>query len=256
LHGADIFAVNGVVLNYLKLFILKNSDAVIVVSSAMRQKVLSMGIGKEKISIIPMGVDLEKVFIPPVNRTQDKNILFVGRFVKKKGLLYLLQAMVRIIEKHPDVHLNIAGHGPEEKTLKKTAKSLNLDSNVTFLGPVENSKLPSLYQSAQIVVFPFVEEAGGDMEGFGLVMVEALGCECAVVAADVPAIHDILTDKKTGLIVAQRNVCQLADNIICLLEDPDMRRRFGCAGRHHVLERFDWEITSNKHCRLFQKLDP
>ena len=254
LHGADVFAVRGFILNHLKRYILKNSSAVIVVSNAMKDRVVSLGIDEKKINIIPMGVDLVNDFIPPFSRRTDKSILFVGRFVKKKGLPYLLKAMALIVKKHPRIHLNIAGHGPEEQALKKMVRNLNLDNDVTFLGPVENRNLPAVYQASQIVVFPFVEENSGDMEGFGLVLVEALGCECAVIVSDVPAIHDIIKDNKTGFIVGQRNVEMIAEKISYLLGSVDTCRCLGCEGRNYVLERFDWQITAHKYCKLFKQL--
>jgi glycosyltransferase involved in cell wall biosynthesis len=91
------------------------------------------------------------------------------------------------------------------------------------------------------------------MEGFGLVMVEAMGCECVVVASDIPAVHDIIIDNQTGIIVEQKNVSQIAGKIIFLLDNPGIRNSLGKMGRKYVLERYDWKITGKKYCDLFEE---
>jgi glycosyltransferase involved in cell wall biosynthesis len=181
-------------------------------------------------------------------------LLFVGRFVEKKGLRHLIEALPLVFQKHTEVKLTVVGHGPEEDAVKRLVSALNLEEKINFLGAVENSKLPGIYQSAEVVVFPSVVDIKGDMEGFGLVMVEALGCECSVIASDLPAIHDIIIDDKTGIIVKQKNVQQIAQEIIYLLDNPDMQRSLGKEGRKYVLERYDWEITKRKYCDLFEEL--
>lgn len=255
LHGGDIFALNGRIMTRLKRFVLSRTSAIIVVSQAMRQRVVSLGADREKVHVIPMGIDLKNTFIPPGTARREKSLLFVGRFVEKKGLRYLIEALSLVLLKHPQAHLRIVGHGPEETDLKQLLSSLHLNEKVNFLGGIENSSLPSIYQSAEIVIFPSIIDAKGDMEGFGLVIVEALGCECAVIASDLPAIHDIIIDNKTGLIVEQKNVQQIAHKIIYLLDHPDIKHSLGKEGRRYVLDRYDYEITARKYCDLFKELE-
>jgi glycosyltransferase involved in cell wall biosynthesis len=139
-----------------------------------------------------MVVDLKDRFAPPETERECKQILFVGRLVEKKGVIYLVQAMSDIVRAHPDARLVIAGSGPDEATLREAAVAGGVNDSITFLGPVENKNLPPLYQASRIVVFPSVVASDGDQEGFGLVQVEALGCRCAVVTTNLPAIRDIL----------------------------------------------------------------
>ena len=106
-----------------------------------------------------------------------------------------------------------------------------------------------------MLVFPSVVDQKGDMKGFGLVMVEAMGCECSVIASDLPPIHDIIIDNEIGIIVEQKNVRQIAYGTIYLLDNPDNLKSFGKAGRKYVLERYDWDITENKYYDLFEKLE-
>ncbi|MCP4625695.1 MAG: glycosyltransferase family 4 protein [bacterium] len=247
LHGGDIFALQGAFLNNIKRFVLLRSDTVIVVSQAMRQAVIALGVPASKIRIIPMGVDLKKSFVPCATARKAKHLLFVGRFVEKKGLVYLLDALPLILAHHPDAHLTIVGHGPLEAALRQQVTSLGLDTNVTFHGAVVNTQLPQLYQAADIVIFPSIIDSRGDMEGFGLVMVEALGCACAVIATDLPAIHDIIKHKQTGVMIKQKDAQALAQAANELLDNPARCRALGSQGRQHVAERWDWEMTARKY---------
>jgi len=253
-HGGDIFALQGPLLARLKRFVLSRCDAAIVVSRAIRHSIVSLGIPEERVQVIPMGVDLHSTFVPPRGHRAKGTLLFVGRLVEKKGVRYLLEAMPLVLQKHPEVCLTIVGQGPEEYELRNLAGRLGLQHALCMRGAIENSLLPELYQSAEIVVFPSIVEEGGDTEGFGLVLVEALGCECAVVASDLPAVHDIIVDSKTGLLCAQRNTRQLADRINYLLDNPGVMQGLGMDGRRYVLERYDWSVTTEKHRNLFASL--
>lgn len=254
LHGGDIFGLNSSFATALKRFVLSKSSAVITVSRAMAEKVISLGVRSDKVHVIPMGVDLKSSFVPSPERRNKKSLLFVGRFVEKKGLAYLVEALPAVLQKHPEARLSIVGHGPGEAEIRQRLSALQISDRITFIGAVENAKLPGIYQSAEIVIFPSIIDAQGDTEGFGLVMVEALGCACAVIASDLPAIHDIILDNKTGLLVGQKNAAQLAEKIIYALDNPHIPARLGKQGRAYVLERYDWEITAEKYCRIFENL--
>jgi len=173
--------------------------------------------------------------------------------VEKKGLHNLLDALPLILEKHSEITLTIAGTGPDETALKNQASKLNLNQQVTFLGSVENKNLPALYQSSEIVVFPSIIAKDGDREGFGLVLVEALACECAAVVSDLPAMQDIVKDNENALIFQQKNPAQLAEKVIQLLDDKELRLALGKKGRQIMLNRYDWEIIATRYKSLIEK---
>jgi glycosyltransferase involved in cell wall biosynthesis len=208
----------------------------------------------EKVRVIPMGVELQNLFIPPENRKVSKTLLFVGRLVEKKGLRYLIEAMPTIVKKHPDAQLRVVGDGQESNTLKNLSAELGMAQKIQFLGALTNETLPKLYQTADVVVFPSIVAADGDREGFGLVLVEALGCECAAVVTDLPAMRDIVHDGKTALVVPQKNAKQIADKVMQLLNNPSLRRSLGETGRQYVVQRFDWKIVVGKYANLIDKV--
>ncbi len=253
-HGGDLFGLQGKLFKKLKQFVLKRSTALTVVSHTMQETALSLGAEAAKIQVIPMGVDLINQFVPTPTTQRENALLFVGRLVEKKGLHYLLAALPLIIKQHSNVTLTIAGSGTDESKLKKQVIDLELNQYVKFLGAVENEQLPVLYQSSEIVIFPSIIATDGDREGFGLVLVEALGCECAVAASDLPAMQDILTDNENALIFKQKNSQDLADKVHQLLSNPQLRLSLGKLGRQNMLERYDWRIITKRYYLLINNI--
>jgi glycosyltransferase involved in cell wall biosynthesis len=253
-HGGDLYGLNSKTMVWLKRRVLEKAEAVTTVSRKMRHDVGSLGIDLGKIHVIPMGVDLQTRFVPSLRKKTTKSLLFVGRVVEKKGLRFLIAALPEILEKHPDAQLRVAGDGQELSTMKKLASDIGVAGQVHFIGAVTNEALPGLYQTSDVVVFPSVVATGGDREGFGLVLVEALGCECAVVATDLPASRDIIQDGATALVVQQKDARQIADKVVQLLNDPELRNSLGVRGRQHVLKRFDWTAISAQYTDLIHSV--
>ena len=251
-HGGDLYGLSSKPMIYLKRKIIKISSALTTVSRRMKDDIGSLYINLEKVHVIPMGVDLKTQFVPPARRKTTHSILFVGRVVEKKGLRYLVEAMPKIIAAHPKSNLVVAGDGHELDSIKNLAKERGVEEHIQFIGSVPNEDLTLLYQKSDVVVFPSIVDARGDREGFGLVLVEALGCECAVVATDLPATRDIIKDGETALIVHHKDARKIAEKVIDLLNDSKLRIYLGKKGRQHVLRQFDWDIIANRYADLIQ----
>ena len=174
-HGGDLFGLNGKFMDGMKRWVIKNASAVTTVSSAMGNAVDTLQIDMKKVHVIPMGVDLQQRFVPPHRPRSGKKLLFVGRLVEKKGLTYLIDALPLILVKHPEATLTVIGEGPEKNRLLRRVSEVGIENQVTFKGAIKNASLPGYYQDSDIVVFPSVIANDGDREGFGLVLVEALG---------------------------------------------------------------------------------
>jgi phosphatidyl-myo-inositol dimannoside synthase len=251
-HGGDLFGLRGSLWTAIKRWVLQRCDLVTVVSNAMAARVREIA-RDVKPAVIPMGTDLTGLFTPPVQprRLPMKRLIFVGRLVEKKGVKYLLEAMSSVRMQHPDIRLSIIGHGPLRDSLETDVEKLGLREQVSFLGPVPHAQLPAHYQNADVAVFPFVESESGDQEGFGLVMVEAMGCECAVIASDLPAVRDALQNGKTGIAVPPRDVAALAHSIGFLITNPAVAQTLARQGRELAVSRFDWSIIREDHQREF-----
>lgn len=253
-HGADLFSLQGVVMRSVKRMVIKRCTGVTVVSNAMEKELARIDAKPRLLETIPMGIDLKTRFVPKPDGRRPNTIVFVGRLVEKKGLKYLLEALPRVLERNPEIRLLIAGSGPEEESLRSQAAQLGIDMQVEFLGAIDNARLPIIFQRAAIAVFPFVTAASGDQEGFGLVIVEALGCGCAVIASELPAVRDILKDGETGLLVPQKEPLRLATAIGRLVEDPGLCSSLAQAGRQQVYKQFDWEIIAGRYNTLLHSL--
>lgn len=253
-HGGDLFGLSGNLFSWVKKQVIRRTDKLTVVSQAMRDYASSLT-GRQDIEVIPMGVDLIQKFTPlPEAEMNPDELLFVGRLVEKKGVRYIILAMPEILKRHPQTQLVISGDGPDRTELQKLALATGVESHIQFLGTVNNAALQELYRRASIFVGPSIVARGGDQEGLGLVFVEALGCECAVIASDLPAIRDVVTDGVTGLICKQKDSADIAHKVIILLNDPALRQTLGRAGRQYVVERFDWKIVSDRYIRLIDDL--
>ena len=134
--------------------------------------------------------------------------------------------------------------------LERQVADLQLDRHIEFLGSRPNEQVPACYHSARIAVVPSVIAADGDQEGLGLVAVEALGCGCAVIVSDLPALQDVVQDGKTGLVFHSNDALDLSMKIRKLITDDDLCERLARQGREDVLERFDWQEIGMRYQHL------
>lgn len=243
-HGADLFALKGALLGRVKQAVLRHACQITVVSEAMRRALESTIGGTGAALVLPMGVDLRNRFKlhEDLPREPDQ-ILFVGRLVEKKGVRYLLDAMPAVLARRSNARLVIAGFGPEKEALEEQAARLGVKERVTFLGAVAQADLPQMYRRAALLVAPFVEADSGDQEGLGLVLVEAVGCGCPILAGDVPAVRDVL-GTLPGRIVDPRRKESLAVAILENLDRPEEARKQTLELRESLVARFDWGSVS------------
>ncbi|MCG3202237.1 MAG: D-inositol-3-phosphate glycosyltransferase [Gammaproteobacteria bacterium] len=248
-HGADLFALRGKFFRRLKTFVIRQCDALTVVSRSMLTAVAELEGGVQTpIYVSPMGADLRGTFTP--DRRLERShaqILFVGRLVAKKGLDVLIDALPKILEQYPDARLRVIGDGPERERYRKLAARQRVAERIDWVGGKPHSELVAEYRRATMLVFPSVKTGSGDQEGLGLVPVEALGCECPVVASDLPAIRDVIADGETGLLAAHGDPASLAEQIIAFLGDPNRRLAIARRGREAAVQRFDWQEVVQRY---------
>lgn len=251
-HGADLFALRGTAWRFMKSWVCKRASAITVVSQAMRRATGDLNALQSKVFVKPMGVDLDARFTPDPRVERDPNqLLFVGRLVEKKGVRFLLEALPLVIDQHPHVTLTIAGFGPEEKALRELALRLNIDERLTFLGAVPQEALPLLYRRAQLFIAPFTTSQTGDQEGLGLVLVEALGCGCPVLAGDVAAVRDVLPNDWQR--VQPTNRVELASAISDLLSHSavDLAEMYQPTF-HENHKNFAWPCVATGYAKLLK----
>lgn len=244
-HGTDLFSLRAWPFPAIKRFVTRRAAAVTVVSRPMVAECARIGVDTDRLAIEPMGVDLRSKFTPDHEVVRSRGeILFVGRLVKGKGLRLLVDALPDILKQRPGTTLTIAGFGPEEATLRGRVEKLSLSEKVQFLGGVAQARLPELYRRAAVFVMPFVD---GSNEGLGLVLVEAAGCGCPLVAGDIPAMQDVIVDDSVGTVVPLGDRRALVGAVCAALEAPD-----DVASRKRVkaVEGFDWTVRAKAYARL------
>ncbi|MEZ2418670.1 glycosyltransferase [Luteibacter sp. RCC_6_2] len=246
-HGADLFALRGSLAMGLKRRVVRRCRGFTVVSQAMLPPARNLDDSIAPV-VAPMGVDLQHVFTPDprIPREPDR-LLFVGRLVEKKGLDVLLEALPDVLAMRPGTRLTVVGFGPLEKDLRAQCARLGLEGVVTFAGAMPSASLAMYYRSAAAFVAPFRPASSGDQEGLGLVLVEALGCGCPVVASDLPAVRDVLTDMPGVFPVKVADSKALVEGVLAALDSSAAKV---IEGRQRLVDRFDWEAVAKRYAGI------
>lgn len=180
-------------------------------------------------------------------------LLFVGRLVERKGLQHLLPALARLRARH-DVRLEVVGTGPLDGALRQQAGTLGLADAVRFHGFVDARELARRYASAHAFVLPAVRDSKGDVEGLGVVLVEAGAHGLPLVASESGGIVDVVRDGETGLLVPPGDEQALAAAIQRLIQDPALGRRLGAAARDHVAAEFSWPAIVERLMTVYRRV--
>lgn len=204
---------------------------------------------------LPPGVD-EKTFHPGsggdevrarLGLTERPVVVCVSRLVPRKGQDTLIRAMPRILAAEPDTVLLIVGGGPYEKDLRRMAHETGVAGSVRFTGSVPWSELPAHYGAGDVFAMPCRTRRGGlDVEGLGIVYLEASATGLPVVAGDSGGAPDAVLEGETGWVVRGGSAEQTAERITVLLQDPGLRRRMGDRGRRWVEEKWRWDLLAER----------
>ncbi len=205
-----------------------------------------MGGVMDRVEIHPFGIDLDRFH--PGTEQEFKNkigvridvptFLFVGVLDSAhhfKGLPIFLDALGQIASEH--YQALIVGDGNLRSSFEAIARARGLKDRVIFLGNVADRDLPRVFRSADIHVFPSTRRA----EAFGLVALEAAATGIPTIASSLPGVRTVVQDGSTGLLVPPEDVTELAKAMHLLLEQIELRKRFGTAARAHAEQKFAWE---------------
>jgi len=254
-HGGDLFALRGRLLTWLKRLIIHRADAITVVSRPMLQTAIDLGACKAKLVVIPMGANFGTLFVPGKNTQRNPGeILFVGRLVEKKGLKHLVAALPRILQRVPNAFVTIAGYGPDEALLRNQAATSGLGHKIHFLGATPQEQLPHLYRRASAFVAPFVRANSGDQEGLPVALMEAIACNCPVVAGDLEVLRDLFEEDFASVCVDAKDSEALAEKIVVLLTKPDEGVALATRLRTRLESRLSWDTVAAQYSSLLQKL--
>jgi phosphatidylinositol alpha-1,6-mannosyltransferase len=174
-------------------------------------------------------------------------VVCVSRLVPRKGQDTLLRAWPAVLGRVPDAALLIVSGGPYAKTLHELAARTGLSGSVTFTGSVPRAELPAHYAAGDVFAMPCRTRRGGlDVEGLGIVYLEASATGLPVVGGDSGGAPDAILEGETGYVVGGRDVAALSDRLISLLEDPASAKAMGEKGRAWVERDWNWDLTATR----------
>jgi phosphatidylinositol alpha-1,6-mannosyltransferase len=186
---------------------------------------------------------------------EDKKVIVsVGRLVHRKGQDYLIQSMPLILHQVPNAHLLLVGQGPYLDHLQKLVKEHRLENSVTFIGRVDYKELPQYLCVGDIFAMPSRSRLMGlEVEGLGIVYLEASSCGLPVLAGNSGGAPDAVKQSETGLVVSGTDEKQIASAAIELLNNSDSSKKMGLAGRQWIVNNWRWETWSKEFEALLNK---
>ncbi len=242
--------------------VLQEAETVITISRYARQLLREQGVSDERIVIIPPGVDVHRFRPDPeagalIRRRyrlgDDPLILTVARLTPRKGHDLVLRALPALRKQFPDLRYAIVGVGQDAARLHQLALDYGVVDAVLFVGAVEDADLPGWYNAADLLVMPNRME-GGDVEGFGIVFLEAAACGKPAIGGRSGGSEDAIVDGKTGYLVEPASVGDLIAAVARLLADPQLAQAMGKAGRARVEREFTWERSARRLLALHRRL--
>ncbi len=254
IHGLDVTFPNHI---YQRLWIrrfMPRIDLFIAVSEETRRECIRRGLPAEKVEVVPNGVNLRDFYCDPdksdltallgVANENKRIILTVGRLVRRKGVAWFIAS---VMPKLPEeVIYLVVGEGEDRPAIEHAIMENHLDDRVVLLGHADEDQKKQLYAIADLYIQPNIQVAG-DIEGFGLVVLEA-GASCTwVIAAKLEGLQEAVMDGKNGILVEAGNEDEFVQEINKYLLDVALRNRLGKEARIFVGERFEWYRIAQRY---------
>ncbi len=227
--------------------VLSGAKLVTVNSHYTGRLVEKLGIGDVKIKVVYPGIDsrsriqdsrIKDNLIKRHNLSGKKIILSLGRLVARKGFDKVIEAMPQVVAKVPEAVYLIAGSGPDEARLKELGRKT--PEQIKFLGRVSEEEKWALLELSDVFIMP-AREDDEDVEGFGIVYLEANLMGKPVIAGKTGGVQEAVVDEQTGLLVNPENADEISRAIIELLSNPELADKLGRAGQQRAMEEFSWE---------------
>ena len=236
----------GLIIKFFRNLIIKKADVVTAISVYLADFARSTN-SKAKILVIPNGVDTEK--FKPGGNPEKNTLITVSRLVPKNGVGDLVKAMKKVLDEIPDAKLIIVGDGPLCKNYELRIKNYGLEDQIKMIGGVSYDETPDYLHQARIFVRPSLSE------GLGSAFLEAMASGLAVIGTPVGGIPDFLKDGETGLFCKPGDPDDVADKIITLLKNDELRNRLIDNGRRLVQEKYRWNKIALDFEKLYQQVN-
>ncbi len=240
-------------------------DVVMPVSRATGKELIARGLSRGRMQVVPNAVDVDRFTRDTADHTREPTskiesapslpvdaflLVGVGRLVRRKGFAWFIE---NVMPKLPDrVVLWLAGDGPERQAIEAAIARNALQQRVRCLGKISEEELIALYKMGQLFVMPNIN-VPGDMEGFGIVMLEAGVCGLPTLAADLEGIRDVIEEGVNGWFAPSGNAKAFVDRIQRLLDAPDELRRASKRTAEYVSSTYRWNTTAQRYLDILKR---
>jgi glycosyltransferase involved in cell wall biosynthesis len=237
--GSDVFGFPNHSFLHKRILMFNLSKADKLLSTSIKMKTEAEKYTKKEILVTPFGIDVNKFKAKVVNTIFEKDDIVIGTIKtleKIYGIEYLIKAFKIVKTKSPEskIKLLLVGEGTQRKNLEDLATELNLYSDIVFIGYVNSDEVENYHNMLDIYVAVSLQES------FGVAVLEASACGNPVIVSNVGGLPEVVDDGKTGIIVEKENPYQLANAIIELITNPNLRIEMGINGRKKVLNEYNW----------------
>ncbi len=246
-HGMDIIHQKSSRKRWLMKKIFGRACGTVGNSHYTSTAIQSFGVPSEKVSIVhpcPVRSPQEEKMILSDGQKSGHIILTVGRIVARKGHEYVIKSLSQVLKQIPDIQYVILGDGPYRHELEMLVTQLGLQEHVQFLGALSDAEVRDWYTQANVFIMTPVD-LQGDVEGFGIVYLEANAFGLPVIAAESGGVGEAVLDGKTGLVVSQKDVSAISDAICSLLGSPSFAYTLGKQGKERIEREFQWKVQAN-----------
>jgi phosphatidylinositol alpha-1,6-mannosyltransferase len=262
-HGHEVWWAKVFPFNLLLRRIGSTVDVLTYLGEFTRSAISKGLTAKAQASMVKIAPGIDVDHFIPTNATALRNslglsdkkvIVSVGRLVHRKGQDHLIEAMPEILKSIPQAHLLLVGEGPYREHLQTLVKKHNLEASVSFIGRIQYKDLPTYICVGDIFAMPSRSRLMGlEVEGLGIVYLEASSCGLPVLAGDSGGAPDALVQNETGLVVDGTDDQQIATAAIKLLTNIELSKKMGLAGRQWIIDNWRWEIWSKDFEKLLNK---
>ncbi len=261
IHGLDVLYKNRLYQLYLRMFLKKSADLYICNSCATEDTLKRFSITNS--TVIPSGIDINAFGDYSITRDMairkkldaDEQCLImitVGRLVKRKGVAWFVKNVMPFL-KYENVKYFIIGDGEERDTIRAAIDEAAVESKVQMLGRIPDAELKQIYQAADVFVMPNIR-VKNDMEGFGLVAVEAVLSGLTVVASGIEGITDVIKDGVNGYLLESENAEQYLKMIKNIKNNREYYEEKKTEAKAYTTQRFSWETVLEQYLATIDSL--
>ena len=232
--------------------LLASAHSLVTISRANAQRLQDLGLPPPE--VLYPGTHPDRFVPPAVLPTGPPVLLTVALLVHRKGIDIVLLTLPSLLDRTPDLQYWIVGNGPERASLEQQAQELGVLHAVRFVGEVSDTELPEIYRRATAFVMPSrADYHAGSVEGFGIVYLEASASGLPVVAARSRGAAEAVLENESGILVPPDDPPALAEALLRLLNNAEMRQRMGRAGRRWVENEMNWDRVGRQFLSIIER---